>query len=60
MRSSFPDEPREVAEHTKSVPDEFINAEGNGMTKAFVEYAAPLVGELPKTEYLGTYPKVKV
>ncbi|HPD47591.1 MAG TPA: 6-phosphofructokinase [Anaerohalosphaeraceae bacterium] len=50
----------EVAEHTKSVPDEFINAEGNGMTKAFVEYAAPLVGELPKTEYLGTYPKVKV
>ena len=50
----------DVAEHTKSVPDEFINAEGNGMTKAFVEYAAPLAGALPKTEYLGNYPKMKV
>jgi len=47
----------EVAEHTKSVPDEFINADGNGMTDAFVEYAMPLVGKLPKTEYLGNYPK---
>lgn len=47
-----------VAEHTKSVPDEFINADGNGMTDAFIEYAAPLVGKLPKTEFLGTYPKV--
>ncbi len=47
----------EVAEHTKSVPDEFINADGNGMTDAFVEYAMPLVGQLPKTEYLGNYPK---
>ncbi|HDS84465.1 MAG TPA: 6-phosphofructokinase [Phycisphaerales bacterium] len=49
---------KNVAEKTKSVPDEFINAEGNGMTPAFVDYALPLVGELPKTEYLGTYPKV--
>ncbi len=49
---------RDVAEHTKSVPDEFINKKGNGMTKAFIEYAKPLVGELPKTEYLGNYPKV--
>jgi 6-phosphofructokinase 1 len=47
-----------VAEKTKSMPDEFINAEGNGITDAFVEYAMPLVGELPKTEYLGNYPKV--
>ena len=47
-----------VAEHTKSVPDEYINAEGNGMTEAFIEYAKPLVGKLPKTEYLGTHPKV--
>ena len=46
-----------VAEHTKSVPDEFINKKGNGMTEAFIEYAKPLVGELPKTEYLGNYPK---
>jgi len=47
-----------VAEHTKSVPDEFINADGNGMTDAFVEYAKPLVGKLPKTEYLGNFPRV--
>ncbi len=47
-----------VAEKTKSMPDEFINAEGNGITDAFVEYAMPLVGELPKTEFLGNYPKV--
>jgi 6-phosphofructokinase 1 len=47
-----------VAEKTKSMPDEFINAEGNGITDAFVEYAMPLVGELPKTEYLGDYPKI--
>jgi 6-phosphofructokinase 1 len=47
-----------VAEKTKSMPDEFINSEGNGITDAFVEYAMPLVGKLPKTEYLGNYPKV--
>ena len=47
-----------VAEKTKSMPDEFINAEGNGVTEAFVEYAMPLVGKLPKTEYLGGRPRV--
>jgi 6-phosphofructokinase 1 len=47
-----------VAEKTKSVPDEYINKDGNGMTQAFIEYALPLVGGLPKTEYLGGYPKV--
>ncbi|MEJ2705303.1 MAG: 6-phosphofructokinase [Sedimentisphaerales bacterium] len=47
-----------VAEKTKSMPDEYINAEGNGITDAFVEYAMPLVGGLPKTEYLGGYPRV--
>lgn len=47
-----------VAEKTKSLPDEFINAEGNGMTAAFVEYALPLTGGLPKTEYLGHYPRI--
>jgi len=47
-----------VAEKTKSLPDEFINADGNGITGAFVEYAMPLVGPLPKTHYLGNYPRV--
>ncbi|MFQ6036741.1 MAG: diphosphate--fructose-6-phosphate 1-phosphotransferase, partial [Sedimentisphaerales bacterium] len=47
-----------VAEKTKSMPDEFINAEGNGVTDAFIEYAMPLTGGLPQTHYLGNYPKV--
>jgi len=47
-----------VAEKTKSMPDEYINAQGNGITPAFVEYAMPLTGSLPKTEYIGNYPKI--
>jgi 6-phosphofructokinase len=47
-----------VAEKTKSMPDEFINADGNGITDAFVKYALPLTGGLPKTQYLGNLPKV--
>lgn len=47
-----------VAEKTRSMPDEFINADGNGVTDAFIEYATPLIAKLPKTEYLGNYPRV--
>ena len=47
-----------VAEKTKSMPDEFINAEGNGVTGAFVEYAMPLIGKLSETEYLDGRPRV--
>jgi 6-phosphofructokinase len=47
-----------VAEKTKPMPDEFINAEGNGITKAFIKYAMPLTGGVPKSEYLGNRPKV--
>jgi 6-phosphofructokinase 1 len=54
----FRTELKNVAEKTKSLPDEFINSEGNGVTTAFMEYATPLTGGLPKTEYLGGYPKV--
>jgi 6-phosphofructokinase 1 len=54
----FRTELKNVAEKTKSMPDEFINAEGNGVTDAFIEYAMPLVGELPRTGYLGGYPRV--
>jgi 6-phosphofructokinase 1 len=46
-----------VAEKTKSVPEEYMNAEGNGVTDAFVEYAMPLTGGLPRTHYLGNYPQ---
>jgi 6-phosphofructokinase len=54
----FRTELKNVAEKTKSMPDEFINADGNGITDAFVEYAMPLVGDLPKTEYLGNRPRI--
>ncbi len=54
----FRTELRNVAEKTKPMPDEFINAEGNGITKAFIEYAMPLTGGLPRTEYLGNWPRV--
>ncbi len=47
-----------VAEHTKPLLDEYINAAGNGVTEAFKKYAMPLVGDLPQTHYLGTYPRV--
>jgi len=47
-----------VAEKAKPMPDEFINAEGNGVTDAFIEYAMPLTGGLPKTGHLGDYPRV--
>ncbi len=42
-----------VAKHTRSVPDEFINDQGNGITDSFVKYALPLVGELPRMGRLG-------
>jgi 6-phosphofructokinase 1 len=54
----FRTELKNVAEKTKSLPDEFINADGNGVTQAYMDYAMPLVGQLPQTEYLGGYPKV--
>jgi 6-phosphofructokinase 1 len=54
----FATELSSVAEKTKSMADEFINPEGNGVTDAFVKYALPLTGGLPKTEYLGNYPRV--
>ncbi len=47
-----------VAEKTKHLPDEFINAHGNGVTQAFIDYALPLTGGLPETDFLGNDPKV--
>ena len=47
-----------VAEKTKAMPDEFISKDGNGVTEAFIRYAAPLAGKLPRTQYLGTLPRV--
>ena len=40
----------EAAKYTRSVPKEFIAKNGHDITAAFVEYAKPLVGDLPKCE----------
>jgi 6-phosphofructokinase 1 len=46
-----------VAKETRHVPDEFINAAGNDVTPAFLAYARPLVGPLPK---IGRFKGVRV
>ena len=46
-----------VAKETRHMPDDFINAEGNNVTKAFIDYAAPIVDPLPK---IGRFKGVKV
>jgi len=47
-----------VAQKTKHVPAQMINAAGNGVTNAFYDYVLPLVGELPKAYSLGSVGKV--
>ena len=41
---------RNVAKETRHMPDAFINKAGNNVTQAFIDYARPLVGVLPKCE----------
>jgi 6-phosphofructokinase len=41
---------RSVAKETRQMPRTFINKAGNNVTQAFIDYARPLVGDLPKTE----------
>ncbi|HOW98130.1 MAG TPA: 6-phosphofructokinase [Kiritimatiellia bacterium] len=48
---------KNVAKETRHMPDEFINAEGNNVTAAFIRYAAPIVGPLPP---VGRFKGVKV
>ena len=43
---------QDAAKYTRSVPKEFIAKSGNDVTPAFLEYARPLVGELPVTAVL--------
>ena len=38
-----------AAKFTRSVPKEYISKNGHDVTPAFIEYARPLVGDLPKT-----------
>jgi len=39
-----------AAKYTRSVPDSFIAANGHDVTKAFLDYARPIVGPLPPCE----------
>ena len=41
-----------AAKFTRSVPDRFIAKNGHDVTKAFLDYAKPLVGDLPHCEVL--------
>lgn len=40
---------KNVARETRYMPAKFINKEGNNVTSAFIEYAKPIIGPLPKT-----------
>jgi ATP-dependent phosphofructokinase / diphosphate-dependent phosphofructokinase len=48
---------RSVAKETRHMPDAFIAANGHDVTKAFLDYARPIVGKLPQ---IGRFKKVKV
>ncbi len=51
-----------VANYEKKVPVEWINAEGNGVTQAFIDYCLPLIqGEpdLPKEDSLPRFARLK-
>lgn len=48
---------RSVAKETRHMPDAFIAASGCDVTKAFLDYARPIVGELPK---IGRFKRIKV
>jgi 6-phosphofructokinase 1 len=50
---------RNVAKETRHMPDEFINAAGNDVTPAFLKYAAPIIGPLPKIGQLKALPVSK-
>ena len=47
----------DVANAEKKVPDEMINAEGNGLTKAFIDYALPLIQGQPDVSYENGLPR---
>ncbi|AKJ64985.1 6-phosphofructokinase [Kiritimatiella glycovorans] len=38
---------KSVAKETRHMPDSFINKDGNDVTKRFIDYARPLLGEIP-------------
>ena len=46
----------EAANRAKRMPDEFLNKAGNFPSAAFLDYARPLVGELPAYVRLACHP----
>lgn len=46
-----------VSKETRHVPDNFINKQANDVTRAFFDYARPIVGKLPE---IGRFKGVKV
>ena len=48
---------KNVAKETRHMPNEFINQAGNDVTPAFIAYAKPIVGDLPK---IGRLKAVKI
>ncbi len=47
----------EIANLIKTVPDEFINAEGNGITEAGIDYLLPLIQGEPELKFENGLPK---
>lgn len=57
LRTNKPSEPyaidfgtiplKEVANHERPLPDNFISKDGYDVTKAFLQYIAPLLGDIP-------------
>ena len=43
---------QDAAKFTRSMPDAFIAKNGHDVTKAFLDYARPIVGQLPHSELL--------
>ena len=37
-----------VAKESRHMPAKFISKEGNNVTQAFIDYAAPIIGKLPR------------
>ena len=50
---------RKVAKFTSEVPSKYIHKDGNDVTKAFIDYATPIVGKLPKIGRLKAVPAGK-
>ena len=46
-----------VANYEKKVPQEWINEEGNGLKKEFIDYVLPLIQGEPKLPLIDSLPR---